>query len=64
MKSGRYVSIQSFRDVFTMSQTALVKLIVIENCKDFLVIFGLRQLPQPALLRLPICWYSRKIFHV
>ena len=35
MTSERYVSIQSFRDVFTVSQTALVKLIVIENCKDF-----------------------------
>ena len=35
MKSGRCISIQSFRDVFTVSQTALVKLIVIENCKDF-----------------------------
>ena len=35
MTSERYVSIQRFRDVFTVSQTALVKLIVIENCKDF-----------------------------
>ena len=34
MMSGRYVSIQSFRDVFTLSQT-LVKLIVIANCRDF-----------------------------
>ena len=35
MTSGRYVSIYSFRDVFTVSRTALVKLIVITNCKDF-----------------------------
>ena len=35
MTSGRYVSIQSFCDIFTVSQTALVKLIVITNCKDF-----------------------------
>ena len=35
MTSGRYVSIQSFRDLFTVSQTALVNLIVIANCKDF-----------------------------
>ena len=35
MTSGRYVSIYSFREVFTVSQTALVKLIVITNCKDF-----------------------------
>ena len=33
--SGRYVSIERFRDVSTVSQTALVKLIVIANCKDF-----------------------------
>ena len=32
--SGHYVSIQSFRDVYTVSQTTLVKLIVITNCKD------------------------------
>ena len=35
MTSGRHVSIYSFRDVFTVSQTALVKMIVITNCKDF-----------------------------
>ena len=35
MTSGLYVSIQSFCDVFTVSQTALAKLIVITNCKDF-----------------------------
>ena len=35
MTSGHYVSTKSFRDVFTVSQTALVKLIVIANCKDF-----------------------------
>ena len=33
--AGRYVSIQSFRDVFTVSQTALIKLIANANCKDF-----------------------------
>ena len=33
--SGRYISKQSFRNVFTVWQTALVKLIVIANCKDF-----------------------------
>ena len=32
---GRYVSIYSFRNFFTASQTMLVKLIVIANCKDF-----------------------------
>ena len=35
MTSGRYVSIHSFRNVFTVSQTALVNLIVIVNGKDF-----------------------------
>ena len=35
MTSGRYFSISSFRNVFTVSQTVLVKLIVIANCKDF-----------------------------
>ena len=35
MTSGRYVSTQSFRHAFTVSQSALVKLIVIANCKDF-----------------------------
>ena len=34
MTSGHYVSIQSFREVFTVLQTTLVKLIVITNCKD------------------------------
>ena len=34
MTSGHYVSIQSFRKVYTVLQTALVKLIVIMNCKD------------------------------
>ena len=34
MTLGRYVSIQSFRNVFTVSQTALEKLIVIANCKN------------------------------
>ena len=33
--SGRYVSILCFRDVFTVSQKAMVKLIVTPNCKDF-----------------------------
>ena len=32
MRSGHYVSIQSFREVFTVSQTTLVMLIVITNC--------------------------------
>ena len=32
MTSGYYVSMQSFREVFTASQTTLVKLIVITNC--------------------------------
>ena len=47
---GRYVSLYSFRDVFTVSQTTLVKLNVITNCKFvfFLVIFGLWQVRQPA----------------
>ena len=35
MTSVHYVNIQSFRNIFTVSQTALVKLIVILNCKDF-----------------------------
>ena len=35
MTSGHYVSILSFCDIFTVSQTALVKLILIVNCKDF-----------------------------
>ena len=35
MTSGRYVSIWSFRDVFTLSQTTLVKLILIANCREF-----------------------------
>ena len=35
MTSERYVSIKSFHNVFTVSQTALVKLIVIANCKGF-----------------------------
>ena len=34
MTSGHYVSILCFREVYTMSQTTLVKLIVITNCKD------------------------------
>ena len=34
MTLGRYVRIQSFRNVFTVSQTALEKLIVIANCKN------------------------------
>ena len=35
MTSGHYVSRHIFRDIFTVSQTTLVKLIVITNCKDF-----------------------------
>ena len=35
MTAGRYISIQSFRDIFTVSQTALIKLIANANCKDF-----------------------------
>ena len=35
MTSGLYVSIQSFRDVFTLSQITLVKLIFIANCREF-----------------------------
>ena len=35
MTLGRYISIQSFLDVFTVSQTTLDKLIVTANCKDF-----------------------------
>ena len=34
MTSGHYDSIHSFREVYTVSQTTLVKLIVITNCKD------------------------------
>ena len=35
------------------------------NCEllGILVMFGLRQLRQSALLRLPIFWFSRKIFY-
>ena len=34
MTSGHYVSIQSFREVYTVSQTMQVNLIVITNSKD------------------------------
>ena len=35
MTSGHYVSLYSFRDTFTVSQTTLVKLIIIAKFKDF-----------------------------
>ena len=41
MTSGHYFSIQSFREVYTVSQTTLVKLIVITNCKDLNLFFFL-----------------------
>ena len=43
-----------------MLQTTLVKLIVITNSKDLNQIFGLRQLRQPVLPRLPIFLFSQK----
>ena len=63
MTSGHYISIQSFREVYTVSQTTLVKLIVITNSMDLNPFFGLRQLRKPVLPRLPIFWFSGKIFH-
>ena len=63
MTSGHYISIQSFPNVFTVWQTALVKLIVTVNCKVFSFSFGLRQLRQPALPRLRIFSFARTIFN-
>ena len=63
VKSGPYVRIQSFREVFTVLQTRLVKLIVITNCEYLNHFFGLRQLRQPVLTRLHIFWFSRKLFY-
>ena len=56
MTSGRYVRRQSLLDAFTVD-----KLIVIANCKDIQYFFGLRQLHQPELPRLPITSVSQKI---
>ena len=63
MTSGHYISIQSFPNVFTVSQTALVKLIVTVNCKVFSFSFGLRQLREPVLPRLRIFSFARTIFN-
>ena len=63
MTSGHYISIQSFPNVFTVSQTTLVKLIVTANCKVFSFSFGLRLLRQPALPRLRIFSIARTIFN-
>ena len=62
MSSGRCVSRKGFRDVFSIANSAGK---VDRNCElqGFLIIFGLRQLRQPALLRLPIFWFLRKIFY-
>ena len=35
MMLGHYISIQNFRDIFTVSQTILNKFIIIANYKDF-----------------------------
>ena len=63
MTSRHYISIQSFPNIFTVSQTTLVQLIVTANCKVFSFSFGLRQLRQPALPRLRIVSFARTIFN-